>query len=85
MAKFVLARRVLFAFQKQYDEKFDQLEALGIISITNSSDWGTPLVPVLKSNDKIRICGDNKSTFAAACRRTVFEAAGRTHFHETGL
>lgn len=62
VAKFVRARPVPFAFQKQYDEEFDTLEKLGVITRTDSSDWGTPVVPVLKPNGKIRICGDYKTT-----------------------
>lgn len=61
-AKFCRARPVPFAFQKQYDEEFDALEKLGVITRTDTSDWGTPVVPVLKPNGKIRICGDYKTT-----------------------
>lgn len=61
-AKFVRARPVPFAFQKQYDDEFDTLERLGVITRTDTAEWGTPVVPVLKPNGKIRICGDYKTT-----------------------
>lgn len=53
VAKFCRARPVPLAFQGQYDEEFDFLESLGVITLTNTSDWGTPVVPVLKPNGKI--------------------------------
>lgn len=62
ITKFCRARPVPFAFQKQYDEEFDTLLKLGVITHTNTADWGTPVVPVLKPNGKIRICGDYKTT-----------------------
>lgn len=62
VAKFCRARPVPFAFQRQYDDEFDTLEKIGVISRTDTSDWGTPVVPVLKPNGKIRICGDYKTT-----------------------
>lgn len=62
IAKFVRARPVPFAFQKQYDDEFDALENLGVITRTDTSEWGTPVVPVLKPNGKIRLCGDYKTT-----------------------
>lgn len=60
--KCLRARPVPFAFQKQYDDEFDTLESLGIITRADSADWGTPVVPVLKPNGRIRICGDYKTT-----------------------
>lgn len=36
------------------------LEKAGIIEEVES--WATPIVPILKKNEKIRICGDYKAT-----------------------
>ena len=60
--KFCKARPVPFAFQKQYNEELDTMIKNRTISPVESSDWGTPIVPILKPNGKIRICGDYKTT-----------------------
>ena len=38
------------------------MEAEGIIEAVRFSDWATPIVPILKKNGSIRICGDYKIT-----------------------
>lgn len=60
--KFIKARPVPFAFQKKIDEEIDSLIELNIISPASSTEWGTPVVPIIKPNGKIRLCGDYKTT-----------------------
>ena len=47
--------------QKVADE-LDRLCNLGIISPVKTAKWATPIVPVVKKDGTIRICGDFKST-----------------------
>ena len=59
---FIKARQVPYAIKSKVDAELDRLEAAGIISKVKTSDWGTPIVPVVKPNGSIRICADYKTT-----------------------
>lgn len=59
------------SFQKQGIYRFlskprwrkkTHLEKTGIISKTETVDWGTPLVPVLKKYKSVRLCADYRVT-----------------------
>ncbi|XP_046869134.1 uncharacterized protein LOC124461688 [Drosophila willistoni] len=56
------ARRIPFAIQELYAEELDRLCSQGILVPIEYSDWATPIVPVIKKDGTIRICGDYKST-----------------------
>ncbi|XP_054272605.1 uncharacterized protein K02A2.6-like [Macrosteles quadrilineatus] len=55
-------RLVPYALRPKVEEELDRLEKIGIISKVEQSDWGTPIVPVVKPSGKIRICADFKVT-----------------------
>lgn len=59
---YIKARSVPFAIRGAVEEELAELEANGIISKVNASAWATPVVPVRKSNNKVRLCGDYKIT-----------------------
>ena len=44
------------------EEELNRLVSLGILQPVQFSDWATPIVPVLKSDKSVRICGDFKIT-----------------------
>ena len=52
-----------FALKTKLEAELDRLESEGIIEESNFSEWASPVVPVLKANGSLRICGDSKSTF----------------------
>lgn len=60
--KFIKARTVPLAFREKMDKELDRLEKLGIITPIKSSEWATPLVPILKGNGELRVCADYKIT-----------------------
>ena len=60
--KFFRPRSNPYAFRKGVDSELDRLENEGVITKIQTSDWGTPLVPVLKPDNTIRVCADYKVT-----------------------
>ncbi|XP_062582729.1 uncharacterized protein K02A2.6-like [Saccostrea cucullata] len=60
--KYVKARTVPFSLRAKVEEELDRLEAEGTLTKVQHSDWATPIVPVLKKNGSVRICGDFKVT-----------------------
>ncbi|XP_054279897.1 uncharacterized protein K02A2.6-like [Macrosteles quadrilineatus] len=51
-----------YALQEKVEKELERLETLSIITRVESSDWGTPIVPVVKPNGSVRICADYKVT-----------------------
>lgn len=60
--KFFKARTVPYAYKEKLDEEIDRLLTEGILEPVKTSEWATPIVPVLKQDRRIRICGDFKLT-----------------------
>lgn len=59
---FVKARKLPFALRDAVEEELDELERNGIIRKVDSARWATPIVPVRKQGNKVRLCGDYKIT-----------------------
>jgi hypothetical protein len=60
--KFVKARPVPFSIKPQVERELSRLENEGILSKVDTSEWAPPIVPVMKPNGSVRICGDFKTT-----------------------
>ena len=56
------ARPVPYSLKSKIEAELDRLLDQGIIEPVRFSDWATPIVPVLKGDNTIRICGDYKIT-----------------------
>lgn len=59
---FVKARPLPLALRERVERELDRLQREGVIYKVERSDYGTPIVPVVKANGDIRICGDYKVT-----------------------
>ena len=59
---FIKSRSVPFSIKDAVEKELLDLEKNGIITKVNSSNWGTPIVPVRKANNTVRICADYKVT-----------------------
>lgn len=56
------ARSVPYALKELADQEIDRLEKLDIIENVTHSSWRSPVVPIVKSNGKLRLCADYKAT-----------------------
>ncbi|XP_060082832.1 uncharacterized protein K02A2.6-like [Ylistrum balloti] len=60
--KFCKARTVPYAIKPKVDEELDRLVSAGTLPKIIYTEWGTPIVPVIKRDDSVRLCGDFKVT-----------------------
>ena len=56
------ARQPPYSMRAGIEEELERLQREGIIEPVKYSKWATPIVPVMKPDGSIRICGDYKST-----------------------
>ena len=64
--QFFKPRPVPFALKEKIAEELRRLEKIGVLEKVEFSDWATPIVPVLKPDGSVRICGDYKVTINPA-------------------
>ena len=60
--RFFRPRSVPHALRGRVEQELERLEKTDIIEAIKFSDWATPVVPLVKSDGSIRICGDYKVT-----------------------
>ena len=58
--RFFKPRPLPFTLKSKVEDELDRLQTNGVISPITFSKWAVPIVPVVKSDRKIRICGDYK-------------------------
>lgn len=59
---FYKPRTVPFALRGKVKQELDRLERMGVIEAVTFSEWAAPIVPIVKQDSSIRICGDYKLT-----------------------
>ena len=60
--KFFKARPVPYSLRDKVDKELDHLVKEGVIQPVTHSDWAAPVVPVVKRDGSVRLCGDYKIT-----------------------
>ncbi|PFX31971.1 Uncharacterized protein K02A2.6 [Stylophora pistillata] len=56
------SRPMPYALREKVEKELKRLVKEGVLKKVESSDWATPIVPVLKPDGTVRICGDFKLT-----------------------
>ena len=60
--RFYRPRSVPYTMKEKVELELDHLHQQGIIEPIQFSEWAAPIVPMLKQNGGVRICGDYKLT-----------------------
>ncbi|XP_021354167.1 uncharacterized protein K02A2.6-like [Mizuhopecten yessoensis] len=60
--KFCKARSAPYAIKPKVSDELDRLEEAGVLTKVRHSEWATPIVPVMKRDGSVRLCGDFKVT-----------------------
>ena len=60
--KFCKARSVPFAIKEKLGKELDRMEEEGTLQRVDFSEYASPVVPIIKKDKSVRICGDYKTT-----------------------
>ena len=72
-------RPVPYALRSKVEQELERLENAGVIEPVEFSEWAAPIVPVVKRDGSIRVCGDYKVTINQAANLPAAE--NRTFSH----
>lgn len=56
------ARNVPYSLRVKVEQELEKLQVGGIIEPVAHSKWATPIVPAIKKNGSVRLCGNYKVT-----------------------
>ena len=71
--QFFKARSIPFALKPKVEAALERLESLGIIIPVQHSNWAAPVVPVVKQDGTIRLCGDYRVTINKAVKVNSYQ------------
>ncbi len=66
--RFCKARTVPYALRGKVNAELDRLSNAEVIESVEFAEWAAPIVPVVKTDGSIRICGDYKVTVNRAAK-----------------
>ena len=66
--RFCKPRTLPYALRGKVEQELERLERTGIIEPVQFSEWAAPIVPVVKGDGSVRICGDYKVTVNQAAK-----------------
>ena len=59
---------VPYVLKGKFEQELERLESTGIISPVQFADWAAPIIPVVKTDGTICVCGDYKVTINQAAK-----------------
>ena len=59
---FLKARPVPYALREKTEQDLERLVKAGTVEPVQFSEWATPIVPVIKQDGTVRVCGDNSQS-----------------------
>ncbi|XP_031358273.1 uncharacterized protein K02A2.6-like, partial [Photinus pyralis] len=59
---FLKARQLPLAIKKRVEDELNTLQREQVITPVETSEWGTPLVPIIKNDGSLKLCGDYRLT-----------------------
>ncbi len=80
--KFCKPRSVPHALKEGIEQELTRLENLGVLEKVRYSEWAAPIVPVVKPDKSIRICGDYKVTVNSALEVDQHPLPNPEHTHK---
>ena len=66
--KYCRARSIPYTFREKVEQELQRLQKEGTIEPVKVSDWAAPIVPVIKRDKSVRICGDFRLTVNAVSK-----------------
>ena len=70
--RFCKARTVPYALRSKVDQELECLESAGVTEPVQFADWAAPIVPVLKHDGSVQVCGDYKVTINQAAKPDTY-------------
>ncbi|XP_041379565.1 uncharacterized protein LOC121392407 [Gigantopelta aegis] len=70
--KYFRPRPIPYALRGKVEQELERLEKAGIIEPVEFSEWAAPVVPVIKRDGTVRICGDYKLTVNQAAKLDTY-------------
>ena len=61
-----------YALKDKVKKELDRLQLQGVITPVQFSDWAAPIVPAMKTDGTICVCGDYKVTVNAVSKLDVY-------------
>ena len=71
---FCKARFIPHTLRPRVEQELKRLECTGVIEPVEFSEWAAPIVPIVKRDGSVRICGDYKLTVNRAARLDTYPA-----------